>query len=123
MFITLTIAGTIPVYLTVLIFARDLILLSCGCYIRYLSIPSPRTINKFFDLKLATVQISPTFLSKLNTTIQLTFIAYTLLSLVYVDLNDPVYFDYFCKATAASTVISGLSYLFTKNTYKFKHKQ
>jgi len=122
MFITMTMAGTIPIYLTVLIFTRDLILLSCGFYIRYLSIPSPRTLNKFFNPSLATVQISPTFLSKLNTAIQLTFIAYCLVSLVYVDLSNVTFFDYFCKSTATSTVISGLSYLFTKNTYKFKLK-
>lgn len=119
MFITLTVIGTIPIYLTGLIFSRDLILLSCGFYIRYKSIPKPRTLSKFFDLQLATVQISPTFLSKLNTAIQLTFIAYTLLSLVCDDLNNAVHFDYFCKLTATSTVISGLSYLFTKNTYKY----
>ena len=121
MFISMTIIGTIPVYLTCLIFSRDLILLTCGSYIRYLSIPAPRTLNKFFNPSLATVQISPTFLSKLNTAIQLTFIAYSLLSLV-TDLNNAIYFDYFCKLTASSTVISGLSYLFTKNTYKFQNK-
>lgn len=113
--------GKIPIYLTALIFARDLILLGCGSYIRYLSIPEPRTLRKFFDPSLATVQISPTYLSKVNTAIQLTFIAYSLLSLV-VDLNNAVYFGYFCKLTATSTVISGLSYLFTKHTYKFQNK-
>lgn len=123
MFISLTINGTIPLYLTGLIFTRDLILLSCGGYIRYLSIPKPRTIGQFFDLRLATVQISPTFLSKLNTAIQLIFIAYSLL-ITCVDLNlfvnNLVYFDYFCKFTALSTIVSGLSYLFTKDTYKFR---
>ena len=121
MFISMTVIGAIPIYLTSLIFARDLILLGCGSYIRYLSIPTPRTFSKFFDPSLATVQISPTFLSKLNTAIQLTFIAYSLLTLV-VDLNNALYFSYFCKLTASSTVISGLSYLFTKNTYKFQNK-
>lgn len=121
MFITLTVIAKIPIYLTCLIFARDLILLSCGSYIRYLSIPKPRTLNKFFNPSLATVQISPTLLSKVNTAIQLTFIAYSLLSLV-IDLNDTIYFNYLCKLTATSTVISGLSYLFTKNTYKIKFK-
>ena len=125
MFITLTVIGKIPIYLTCLIFARDLILLAAGFYIRYLSIPKPRTLNKFFDLRLATVQISPTILSKLNTAIQLTFIAYALLSLTldFSVINQPVYFDNFCKLTASSTVLSGLSYLFTKNTYKFKQKR
>lgn len=61
----------IPVYLTGLIILRDMLLVSAGFYIRYISLPKPRTLSRYFDASLATAQLAPTFISKCNTLVQL----------------------------------------------------
>lgn len=106
------------VLLTALIVTRDVILVSAGLIIRYKSLPEPRTVGKFFDVTMATADLSPTFLSKLNTTLQLILVGTTLAAPVFDFVGHP-YMTYFFYATGTTTVLSGLSYLVTRGTYKF----
>ncbi|XP_071453887.1 probable cardiolipin synthase (CMP-forming) isoform X2 [Hetaerina americana] len=121
LFLALTYTGLIPVPLTALIIARDMLLLSAGFYIRYLSLPPPRTLNRYFNMTLPTAELAPTFISKVNTAVQLTLVGTTLAAPVFGYIDHPL-LQGLCWLTAATTVISGLSYVFSKNTYHFVKK-
>ncbi|XP_038206572.1 probable cardiolipin synthase (CMP-forming) [Zerene cesonia] len=71
LFICLTWQNLIPLALTLLIVGRDAALVAAGFVIRYISLPPPRTLSRYFDVTHATAQLAPTFISKVNTAIQL----------------------------------------------------
>lgn len=122
LFLSLTIVGLIPIPLTLLIVARDACLVIAGFYIRYHSLPPPRTFGRYFDITFATAKLSPTFISKVNTTLQLTLAAVTLASPVFQYVDHPyVHALWYC--VASTTVISAMSYMFVKDTYKFLHSR
>lgn len=106
------------VLLTALIVTRDVILVSAGLIIRYKSLPEPRTVGKFFDVTMATADLSPTFLSKMNTTLQLILVGTSLAAPVFDFVGHP-YMSHFCYLTGSTTVLSGLSYIVTRDTYKY----
>ncbi|GBO26315.1 putative cardiolipin synthase (CMP-forming), partial [Araneus ventricosus] len=60
LFVTLTINGLIPIPLTSLILFRDACLFGAGFYIRYVSLPPPKTLSRYFDMSLITAKLSPT---------------------------------------------------------------
>jgi len=118
LFISLTYMDFIPVALTGLIISRDAVLIAAGFYIRYKSLDPPRTMARYFNVTHPTAQLAPTFISKINTGIQLGLVAATLVSTVIpYDLHPYLVTLWYCTATA--TIVSGLSYVFAKNTYKF----
>ncbi|RWS24189.1 cardiolipin synthase (CMP-forming)-like protein [Leptotrombidium deliense] len=118
LFATLTYTGLIPVPLTGLIILRDGLLVSGAAYLRYKSLPEPKTLSKYFNFKYATVQMKPTTLSKVNTALQLSVIAATLGTHVFGFENHPLLSGLFW-VTAATTVASGFGYMWGNNTYKF----
>ncbi|CAK1583507.1 unnamed protein product [Parnassius mnemosyne] len=122
LFICLTWQELIPLYLTLLIVARDAALVAAGFVIRYKSLPPPRTLSRYFDVTHATAQLAPTFISKVNTAIQLLLVGTTLASPVFGYIHHPA-LEVLCGVTAASTVISALSYLISKDTYKILRKK
>ncbi|KAG0435835.1 hypothetical protein HPB47_018295 [Ixodes persulcatus] len=75
--------------LTALILARDGIILGCAGYLRFVSLPSPRTLARYFDVTLATVKFTPTTISKANTAIQLGLVAATLAAPVFSFVGHP----------------------------------
>ncbi|XP_026670896.1 probable cardiolipin synthase (CMP-forming) isoform X2 [Ceratina calcarata] len=77
-----------------------------------------KTLARYFDPTHATAQLAPTYISKLNTGIQLSFIAGTLAAPVFHFVNHPV-LEALCYVTAVTTLAGGISYLISKNTYKF----
>ncbi|XP_045461635.1 probable cardiolipin synthase (CMP-forming) [Harmonia axyridis] len=118
LFLSLTYADLIPIILTSIIVARDVILLVSGFIIRYKSLPPPKTLSKYFDVTYATVQLEPTFLSKINTGVQLALVGTTLAAPVFHFVGHP-FLECLWYLTGATTVASGLSYVFSKNTYKY----
>nr|QFF91422.1 cardiolipin synthase 1 isoform 3 [Potamotrygon motoro] len=66
LYISLTCAELIPAPLTVMVLLRDVILVAAGFYIRYRTIPTPRTLSKYFNPCYATAQLKPTFISKVR---------------------------------------------------------
>lgn len=118
LFMSLTVTGLIPIPLTALIIARDSCLVVAGFFIRYHSLPPPRTFSRYFDVTLATVKLSPTLLSKVNTALQLSLAAVTLASPVFHYVDHP-YIHSLWYIVASTTVLSGINYIFTKDTYKF----
>lgn len=118
LFISLTWQNLIPLSLTLLIVGRDVALVAAAFVIRYMSLPPPRTLSRYFDVTHATVQLAPTTISKFNTAIQLVLVGTTLASPVFGYVDHPA-LAALCGVTAVSTVVSAISYLVSKDTYKF----
>lgn len=118
LFLSLTYADIMPVFLTGLIIIRDLVLVAAGFYIRYQSLPPPRTLSRYFDVTHATAQLAPTHISKLNTLVQLATVVCTVAAPVFdYTSHSALYALWFI--TGGTTVASAVSYMLSKNTYRF----
>ncbi|XP_071833309.1 cardiolipin synthase (CMP-forming)-like isoform X1 [Apostichopus japonicus] len=116
--ISLTVSNLIPVPLTALIVARDIGLVGAASYMRYKSLAPPITVSRYFDVSHATVQLKPTFVSKINTAVQLVLVGVTLPAPIF-HYVDHISLQYLWYITAATTILSGLSYILSKNTVEF----
>ncbi|XP_076234129.1 cardiolipin synthase isoform X2 [Calliopsis andreniformis] len=121
LFLSLAWVGLVPIPLTCLVVVRDIALVSAASYIRYKSLPPPKSLARYFDPTHATVQLAPTYISKINTVIQLSFVAGTLAAPIFHFVNHPV-LEGLCYVTAITTLAGGISYLISKNTYKLLRK-
>ncbi|CAG9764815.1 unnamed protein product [Ceutorhynchus assimilis] len=121
LFLSLTYAELIPILLTGLIIARDLVLVIAGFVIRYKSLPPPKTFVRYFDATHVTAQLAPTFISKVNTAVQLLLVGSTLAAPVFDYVNHPA-LQGLWYVTAGTTVAAALSYILSKNTYKILAK-
>ncbi|XP_014216298.1 probable cardiolipin synthase (CMP-forming) isoform X2 [Copidosoma floridanum] len=122
MFLSLTWVGLIPVWLTCLVIVRDVTLVAAASYIRYRSLPPPKTLTRYFDATHATVQLAPTMISKINTGVQLMLVAGTLAAPVFNFVDHPL-LQGLCYLTAFTTIAGGVSYIISKNTYKMLSKK
>ncbi|XP_076283617.1 cardiolipin synthase isoform X2 [Lasioglossum baleicum] len=122
LFLSLACVGLVPIPLTCLVVVRDVALVSAASYIRYRSLPPPKTLARYFDPTHATVQLAPTYISKINTGVQLSFAAGTLAAPIFHFVNHPILVG-LCYVTALTTLAGGISYLLSKNTYKFLRKK
>ncbi|CAH0552004.1 unnamed protein product [Brassicogethes aeneus] len=122
LFLTLTYADLIPIALTGLIILRDVMLVAAGFVIRYMSLPPPRTLSRYFDVTHATAQLAPTFISKVNTAVQLLLVGSTLAAPVFDYVGHPA-LEGLVYVTGATTIAAALSYILSKNTYKFLRNQ
>ncbi|KAK1133222.1 hypothetical protein K0M31_014575 [Melipona bicolor] len=122
LFLSLAWVGLVPIPLTCLVVARDIALVSAASYIRYQSLPPPKTLAKYFDPTYATAQLAPTYISKINTAIQLSFVAGTLAAPIFHFVNHPA-LKVSCYITALTTLAGGVSYLISRNTYKLLRKK
>ncbi|XP_077138764.1 cardiolipin synthase (CMP-forming) [Ranitomeya variabilis] len=109
LYVCLTYANLIPVPLTVMIILRDIALIGAVFYVRYKTLPPPRTLGRYFNPCYATAQLEPTFISKMNTAVQLILVAASLAAPVF-NYVDSVYLQALWCITAFSTVASGYSY-------------
>ncbi|KAL1487998.1 hypothetical protein ABEB36_015377 [Hypothenemus hampei] len=121
LFLTLTYVELIPTLLTGLIITRDALLVIAGFVIRYKSLPPPRTFVKYFDATHATAQLEPTFISKVNTVVQLLLVGTTLAAPVFDYINHPA-LQGLWYVTAGTTIAAALSYILSRNTYKILTK-
>ncbi|KAJ2953248.1 hypothetical protein O0L34_g828 [Tuta absoluta] len=122
LFVTLTMQKLIPLELTLLIVSRDVLLVIAAFVIRYVSLPPPKTVSRYFDVTYATAQLAPTFISKVNTAIQLVLVGTTLASPVFGFVDHPA-MHALVAVTATTTILSALSYVVSKDTYKFLKKK
>lgn len=109
LYISLTYAHLIPVPLTAMIISRDVALIAAVFYVRYKTVPPPRTLSKFFNPCYATAQLKPTFISKVNTAVQLTLVAASLAAPVF-QYVDSVFLQTLWYITAMTTAASAYSY-------------
>lgn len=135
----LAVNGTLPLPLATLILGRDISLAIAAIYYRYASLPSPKTLARYWDFSLPSAEVHPTTISKLNTFLQLGLIGVTLTlpllvpevgaaaigrltEVVREGLGGPVGVQTAVRGlqgvVAATTVWSGLSYVWTKNAVR-----
>lgn len=66
------------VSLAAVILGRDAILGLVAIYIRYISLPAPKTFVRYWDFSLPSAEVRPTGISKLNTALQLALVGWTM---------------------------------------------
>jgi len=121
-YLSLAYVVLIPCWLTALVVSRDLLLTFAGCCVRFMSLPTPFTLKKYFDMSLPSAQVLPTNISKINTMVQLLLVATALSAPIFDLANHPAYFA-LCGLTATTTFASAVSYAFSKSVYKFKFRE
>jgi len=117
LFLSLTAVNLIPLALTGLVIVRDVCLMTGGFYVRYISLDKPVTLKRYFDLTNITAQLQPTVVSKLNTAVQLSLVAFTLAAPVFGYVDHPALHGLW-YLTAGTTIVSGVGYIFAKGTFK-----
>ncbi|GIC88564.1 hypothetical protein Aud_004959 [Aspergillus udagawae] len=70
----LAINGSIPVWLAVIILGRDVGLALSAIYYRWISLPPPKTMARYWDFSLPSAEVKPTGISKVNTALQLVLV-------------------------------------------------
>ncbi|XP_051471714.1 cardiolipin synthase (CMP-forming) [Apus apus] len=109
LYVSLTCANLIPVPLTSMIILRDVALIAAVFYVRYKTLSPPRTLSRYFNPCYATAQLKPTFISKMNTAVQLILVAASLAAPVF-NYVDSIYLQTLWCITAFTTVTSAYSY-------------
>ena len=61
-----------------LILGRDVLLGLAAFYYRYISLPPPKTIARYWDFSLPSAEVRPTEISKVNTALQLLLVGWTM---------------------------------------------
>uniref|UniRef100_A0AC35TW39 GLOBIN domain-containing protein n=1 Tax=Rhabditophanes sp. KR3021 TaxID=114890 RepID=A0AC35TW39_9BILA len=110
LFVTLTYSALIPWPLTALVLLRDVSLITGGFVKRYQLMKPPITLQRFFDPSVDAVRVLPTLMSKINTTLQLSLVAFSLLAPVFDFVDHPA-LTLLCAATAYTTIHSGFQYV------------
>ncbi|KAI4187757.1 MAG: hypothetical protein L6R41_002603 [Letrouitia leprolyta] len=120
--VSLAMKGAMPLPLAVLILGRDVLLSIAAVYYRYISLPEPKTLARYWDFSLPSAEVHPTGISKVNTALQLGLIGWTMGTMaVGGDLGwwGP---DGALRAmwylVGTTTVWSGASYIYTKDAVK-----
>ncbi|XP_045870543.1 cardiolipin synthase (CMP-forming)-like [Meles meles] len=109
LYISLTYADLIPVPLTYMIISKDVMLIVAVFYLRYRTLPTPRTLSKYFNPCYATARLKPTFIRKVNTAVQLILVAASLAAPVF-NYADSIYLQILWCFTAFTTAVSAYSY-------------
>ncbi|XP_013816935.2 cardiolipin synthase (CMP-forming) [Apteryx mantelli] len=109
LYVSLTCANLIPASLTSMIILRDVALIAAVFYVRYKTLSPPRTLSRYFNPCYATAQLKPTFISKMNTAVQLILVAASLAAPVF-NYVDSIYLQTLWCITAFTTISSAYSY-------------
>ncbi len=127
--VCLSVTSQVPIYLAALILGRDIMLAIMGVVIRYLTLPAPKTLLRYFDFSIITVEVHPVMVSKINTALQMVYLGTMMVEpfvMAYLGNNYGVeatdlflsgikYFEY---TVATTTIWSGLTYLLSRRAVK-----
>ncbi|KAJ3752803.1 CDP-alcohol phosphatidyltransferase-domain-containing protein [Lentinula raphanica] len=120
--VTLSMKGMLPIPLAVLILGRDVLLSLAAFYIRYTSLPPPKTFSRYWDFGIPSAEVHPTGISKVNTGLQLFLMGTTTISpLLPWAIDVPLTGLQWIVAT--TTIWSGISYVFAKDGYRVVAEQ
>jgi len=72
--VCLAVKGILPVWIAGTILGRDVALAVSAIYFRWISLPPPKTMKRYWDFSLPSAEVHPTNISKLNTALQLALI-------------------------------------------------
>ncbi|KAF8733454.1 hypothetical protein AX14_003819 [Amanita brunnescens Koide BX004] len=99
--VTLMMQGMLPIPLAAIIIGRDVLLSLSAFYIRYTSLPPPKTFARYWDFSIPSAEVKPTLISKVNTALQLGLMGTTTISpLLPFDLSLPLLgFQFVCPFT------------------------
>ncbi|OJA08082.1 hypothetical protein AZE42_02229 [Rhizopogon vesiculosus] len=115
--VTLAMKGLLPVSLASIIIGRDVLLSLSAFYIRYTSLPAPKTFARYWDFSIPSAEVRPTAISKYNTFAQLALMCATTVTPIL-----PAHYNLFLPEmqilVAVTTVWSGLSYVFSKDAVR-----
>ncbi|KAF3400019.1 hypothetical protein F1880_008272 [Penicillium rolfsii] len=119
---------SLPVWLAVIILGRDVGLAISAIYYRWISLPPPKTMARYWDFSLPSAEVKPTEISKINTALQLVLVG-TAIGLPVVPeaiisswhLSEAM--TGFQYLVAATTIWSGMSYVFSNNAVKILTKE
>lgn len=100
--IALAIQGALPLWLVSLILMRDIGLGIAAIYYRWISLPPPKTMARYWDFSLPSAEVKPTDISKFNTFLQLI--------LVGAGMGLPVAPEAMVKACYLNTAFECLKY-------------
>jgi cardiolipin synthase len=106
--VCLALNGSIPVWLAVLILGRDVGLAISAIYYRWISLPPPKTMARYWDFSLPSAEVKPTTVSKVNTALQLL--------LVGSAMAMPVLPEWLSGAWGVHEGVIGLQYLVAATT-------
>jgi cardiolipin synthase len=121
--VTLTLNGTLPVWLAVIVLGRDVALAISAIYFRWISLPPPKTMARYWDFSLPSAEVHPTEISKINTLLQLLLVGNAmLLPVLPVGLVEAWnlwgVMEGWYYLVGGTTVWSGLSYIGNKEAVK-----
>ena len=121
--VTLALQAHIPIWLAGLILARDLGLAIAAVYIRWISLPPPKTMSRYWDFSLPSAEARPTEISKVNTFLQLLLVGAGMVIPVVPGAMVETWhlaeaFGVFQYVVAGTTVWSGASYAFSDKAFK-----
>ncbi|KAI0788905.1 CDP-alcohol phosphatidyltransferase-domain-containing protein [Abortiporus biennis] len=115
--ITLAIKGMVPWELAAIILGRDVLLSLSAFWIRYTSLPAPKTFQRYWDFSIPSAEVRPTMISKVNTALQLVLMGTTTISpILPFDISMGLVGLQWIVGT--TTIWSGASYLFTKDAVR-----
>ena len=63
--------GILPLWIAGIILGRDVALAISAIYFRWISLPPPKTMSRYWDFSLPSAEVHPTNISKVNTALQL----------------------------------------------------
>ncbi|KAJ5166390.1 cardiolipin synthase (CMP-forming) [Penicillium canariense] len=123
----LAVNGSLPVWLAVIILGRDVGLAISAIYYRWISLPPPKTMARYWDFSLPSAEVKPTEISKINTALQLMLVGSAIALPVVPEaiisawhLSEAM--TGFQYLVATTTIWSGLSYVFSNNAVKILTK-
>lgn len=110
-------SNLMPLWLVVMILSRDVFLVIFGFVIRYRSLPHTcRILSRYFDPTFATVQLAPTFISKVNTVVQMFTVIASLGATIWNFVEHPALLG-IQYLTCFMALASLISYIVQKDTY------
>lgn len=113
--VALAIQTSMPLYVAACIIGRDVFLSFYGFYVRYRALPPPKTLKRFLDLSIPTHSVHPNLLGKVNTALQMAYIGTLVILPLLSDFGLAPYLDLAGAGVAATTVVSGLTYIFLRS--------
>lgn len=126
--ICLTLQGTLPIWLAVIVLGRDVALAISAIYFRWISLPPPKTMSRYWDFSLPSAEVHPTEISKINTLLQLLLIGNAMVLPVLPELwvdawNLRGVFEGWCYLVSGTTIWSGLSYVGNSKAVKILSRE
>ncbi|KAL1959355.1 hypothetical protein VTO42DRAFT_2158 [Malbranchea cinnamomea] len=120
--------NAIPLWLAGLILSRDIGLAISALYYRWISLPPPKTMARYWDFSLPSAEVKPTMISKVNTALQLLLVGSAMTVPV---LPEAVLSAWSIQeamtglqyVVAVTTAWSGLSYVYSKDAVKILSRE